>query len=259
MKKIISALSVLVLASFACSTFGAGTPTDAPEDGIAPTEEVASTPTVEPSPTPQPTACDNAYYPVKSGATWDYQMSGTSADTFTHSIVSAGEKEFSDQDAFGSGTTRTGQWRCEDGNLISLTPGGASTAVAAAGLVFTFTVTENTGVTIPANLDVGSTWSQDIKFESSQDVGGIQMDTQNEASTSCTAMGRESVTVPAGTFDALKVECNTKLTIGMNGIPIYTLEGPSTAWYALGVGMVKNVGSGGGYEATIELTAYQIP
>jgi hypothetical protein len=258
-KKFLSALSVLILASLACSFSDAGTPTSAPVDGLAPTSESAPTPTVAASPTPQQTDCFNAYYPVKLGATWTYQMSGTSADTFTHSIVSASEKEFSEQDAFGSGTTRTGQWRCEDRNLISLTPGGGSAAVAAAGIVFNFTVTENTGVTIPANMDVGSVWSQDIKFEGKQDVGGIQLDTQNQAATSCTAVGRESVAVPAGTFDALKVECKTKLTIGMNGTPIYTLEGLTTAWYVKDVGMVKTVGSGGGYEATIELTAYQIP
>lgn len=259
MKRFSIVLSVLILASLACSLTGAGTPTSMPVDGIAPTSEIASTPTAEASPTPAPTDCFNAYYPVKTGATWTYQMSGTSADTFTHSIVSASDKEFTDQDTFGSGTTRTGQWRCEGGNLISLTPGGGSAAVAAAGIVFNFTVTENTGVTVPANMEVGSAWSQDIKFEGKQDVGGIQLDTQNEASISCTAIGLESVTVPAGMFNALKVECTTKLTIGMNGTPIYTLEGPSTAWYVQDVGMVKTVGSGGGYEATIELTAYQIP
>lgn len=259
MKRVHILLSVLILASLACSLTGTGTPTSAPVDETASEAAPASTPTVEASPTPQQSDCFNAYYPVKLGATWTYQMSGTSADKFTHSIVSASEKEFTDQDAFGSGTTRTGQWRCEGGNLISLTPGGGLAAVAAAGIVFNFTVTENTGVTIPANMDVGSAWSQDIKFEGKQDVGGIQLDTQNQAVTSCTAIGRESVTIPAGTFDALKVECNAKLTIGMNGTPIYTLEGLTTTWYVKDVGMVKTVGSGGGYEATIELTAYQIP
>ncbi|MBI5933630.1 MAG: hypothetical protein HY867_07970 [Chloroflexi bacterium] len=259
MKRVQLVLSILLLTSLACSLSGAGTPASAPVDGIAPTPEPASAPTVAASPTPQPTDCFNAYYPVKAGATWTYQMSGTSADTFTHSIVSASDKEFTDQDAFGSGTTRTGQWRCEGGNLISLTPGGGSAAVVAAGVVFNFTVTENTGVTVPADMGVGSAWSQDIKFEGKQDVGGIQLDTKNEAATSCTAIGRESVTVPAGTFDALKVECISKITITVAGMAPFVIEGPSTAWYAEGIGMVKTVGSGGGYEATIELTTYQIP
>ena len=186
-------------------------------------------------------------------------MSGTSADMFTHSIVSASEKEFTDQDAFGSGTTRTGQWSCEGGNLISLTPGGGSAAVAAAGVVFTFTVTENTGVTFPANVDVGSAWAQDISFEGAQDIGGTQIASKNRAVTSCTATGRESVTVPAGTFDALKVECSNTITITLEGMAPIVIEGPSTAWYAEGVGMVKNIGTGGGVEAIIELTAVQIP
>ena len=254
MKRFPIVLSVLMLASLACSFSGGATPASAPVN------EAASTPTVAASPTPQQADCFNAYYPVKTGATWTYQMSGTSADTFTHSIVSASEKEFSDQDAFGSGTTRTGQWRCEGGNLISLTPGSGSAAVAAAGQTFNFTVTANSGITFPANGDVGSAWAQDISFEGAQDVGGTQIASKNQASTSCSAVGRESVTVPAGTFDALKVECNSKITVTLEGMAIpFVIDGPSTAWYAQGVGMVKSVGSGGGYEATIELTAYQIP
>ena len=255
-KNILSALSVLILASLACSLFGAPAPTPAPGDNSAlPSEPVVE----EASPTPQPADCFNAYYPVKEGATWTYQISGTSTDTFTRSIISATDSEFTDQDAFGSGTTRTGQWRCENGALISLTPGGGAAAVSAAGQTMNFTVTANSGITIPARMDAGSAWSQDISFESTQDAGGTQVTSQNQAAISCTVIGRESVTVPAGTFDALKVECQSKITITIAGMSPIVFEGPSISWYAEGVGMVKNVGSAAGYETTIELTAYQIP
>lgn len=255
-KNILSALMVLILASLACSLVG--TPASPPAPAVS--SALPSEPAVgQASPTPPPADCFNPYYPVALGATWTYQMSGTSTDTYNHSIISASNSEFRDQDVFGSGTTRTGQWRCEKGNLIALTPGGGSAAVAAAGQIFNFTVTANSGVTIPANMDVGSVWSQEISFESTQDAGGTQITSQNQAATSCTAVGRESVTVAAGTFDTLKVECQTKVTISIAGMSPIVIEGPSTAWYAQGVGMVKNIGSAAGYETTIELTSYQIP
>ncbi len=251
-RNIISALLVLLLASLACALPGAATP--APGD----TSAIPSAPAVVDSPTTAPADCFNAYYPVSIGATWNYEISGTSTDTFTRSIISASESEFTDQDVFGSGATRSGQWRCEAGNLIALTPGG-SASVDTAGQTFNFTVTSNSGLTFPSSLEVGSAWSQDIAYESSQDAGGTQVTSQNQATTSCTATGRESVTVPAGTFDAIRVECNSRISISIAGGSPIVIEAPSVAWYAEGVGMVKTVSSGSGFDSTIMLTSYQIP
>ena len=251
------ALAFLLLTSLACSLPGAApvSPSSSPQDAPAtlppaPIQEVS---------TEAPVAdCFNPYYPVAQGDTWEYEVSGSATDTFTRSILSASGSEFTDQDVFGSGTTRTGQWKCESGNLIALTPGG-SASVDTAGQTFNFTITSNSGITFPANLEVGNAWSQDIAYEGTQDAGGTQITSQNQATTSCTATGRESVTVPAGTFDALKVECNSRISISISGGSPIVIEAPSVAWYAEGVGMVKTVSSGSGFDSTIVLKSYQIP
>jgi len=71
------------------------------------------------------------------------------------------------------------------------------------------------------------------------------------------------VTVPAGTFDAVRMDCKTDIaiTITMNGVDVPTnVSMTSKMWYAPGIGMVKsdNVLSGD-MTNTIELTAYTIP
>lgn len=249
----LAASTFLLVASMACSSLGTAVDTPAGPGLQAPTSE--------PSPIPEPVSrdtCSHPYYPVKQGASWDYEISGSVSATYTHSILSAGEGEFVDQDVFSSGTTRTGQWKCEDGNLVALTPGGAA-SVGAGGLTLNFTVTSNSGVTLPANPESGSTWSQEINYESTQEAGGMQVASSNQAATTCTASGRESVTVPAGTFDALKVECSNRISISISGAAPIIIEGPSTTWYVEDVGMVKTVTSGSGFDSTIVLTSYQIP
>lgn len=56
-----------------------------------------------------------------------------------------------------------------------------------------------------------------------------------------TVIGRENITVPAGTFqDAIKVEARMKMRIHLSGSP-RTISGSDvmTAWFAKGVGLVK--------------------
>lgn len=249
------ALTILLVASLACSFL------NKTDDIQEETQSEQQAPTEEPSFLEQPASggkCYHAYYPISQGATWVYEMSGSVADSYTHTILAAGESEFVDQDTFESGTTRTGQWKCEDGNLITLTPGG-STSVAAGGQTFSFTITSNSGTTLPATLEIGSTWSQEITYEGSQDAGGVTITSVNEATTTCTATGLESVSVPAGTFNAMRVECTGKISISISGADPIVIETPSTAWYVEDIGMVKTVSSGGGFDTTIELKSYQIP
>lgn len=255
----LAALAVLLITSLACSSLGNAVETPASPGEQSPTNE--SGPAEEPLPTEESatiSGCNHPFYPIVQGANWVYAMNGTTSDTYTHSIVSVTKDGFVDQDVFGSGTTRTGGWKCEDGNLITLTPGG-SASVAAAGETFNFTVTSNSGTTLPANLDIGSTWSQEITYEGVQEAGGMNLNSVNTATTSCTATGRESVTVPAGTFDAVKADCNNSISISISGGEPILLQMTSTSWYAQGVGMVKTVSSGSGFDSTILLQSYQIP
>ena len=82
-------------------------------------------------------------------------------------------------------------------------------------------------------------------------------------SYSCKAADIETVSVPAGVFDAVRVGCQINATISVNmaGFEVPTeWASATTIWYARDIGMVKteNELSGVGH-SSIELTSYTIP
>jgi hypothetical protein len=249
----------LVLSALACN-FSAGAPAadqpPPPGDAI-PDASSASGPGA-------PGGCANPLYPVAVGVTWTYALSGMSSDTFVRTIVAVDADGFTDQDVFSSGVTRTGEWRCDGGALIALTPtGGSNASVQTTGVNATFQTTALEGVTLPAAVNAGDSWTQDLTSEGTQTINGVEAASRNVVSYACTAGGTESVSVPAGTFDAVRVNCQVSMsiTINMNGLEVPTqIESADSIWYAPGVGMVRteSVISGFG-NSTIELTAYNIP
>ena len=79
-------------------------------------------------------------------------------------------------------------------------------------------------------------------------------------------MGRETVTVPAGTFEAVKIQASSIVEIlvpfGNEKVPM-KYSGTSLTWYAPGIGYVKSIENwdlgSAPYTATTELQAYVIP
>jgi hypothetical protein len=70
---------------------------------------------------------------------------------------------------------------------------------------------------------------------------GVEIDESNQAS------GPETVSVPAGKFDAMKVTTN----VVQGGAPV-----TKTYWYAPGVGLVKSMTDTGSVKSTTELLEY---
>jgi hypothetical protein len=269
MKIIRLALTAVVLILSACSS------------GRAPSAEVSATPTVravaggpatpapEPTARPSPTAtpvppapaagpCQNPYYPVVAGASWTYQMSGPVGDTFTRSIVNVRENGFDDQDVFSAGVTRRGSWECREGNLISLTP-ASGPSVAAAGMQMNFTVESNTGLTFPADPRPGMEWRQNIVLAGRFEREGQSIEVRGVMDRSCKAVGMERVSVPAGDFEALRVDCSHKMDLSFSGVPVSSMTETNASWYARGVGWVKTRGSSDAGVTEIVLLSYTIP
>jgi hypothetical protein len=254
------AAAALTLAALACN-FGANPPS------AAPTENAAGKPL--PAPTEFPTApqpaveCANPYLPVVAGATWNYKMTGSTADSFTRSIIAADEKSFTDQDAFDVGVARQGKWECEGGNLKALNPSnGASASVNTENVAVDFQTTASSGITLPAAIRPGDAWEQTLTLEGSQTVNGLEMPAKNDFKNTCKAAGLESVTVEAGTFNAMRVDCATTMSLSLNmqGVPLdMTLNLNGTNWYAENIGLVKSTSSGQDFESVIELISYSIP
>lgn len=73
--------------------------------------------------------------------------------------------------------------------------------------------------------------------------------------TNYNVIGKETITVPAGTFETLKIEQRASMVI--QGKEILT---DGLLWYALGVGNVQTeTGLGGGEKFLVRLISYDIP
>lgn len=249
---------LLISASLACN-IGASAPTlesEAPQIENA-TEEVI----IESAPT---NSCENLYFPVVVGATWNYSISGPVPDTYVHTILSNDSNTFVEQDTFASGVVRTGNWNCENGNLIALEKKDDNSAnVNVEGVSVDFKTVEASGVTLPASINSGDVWEQMIFLQGTQTINGETFPASNRVSTACKAIGIESVSVVAGTFDAMRVECVITMDITLEmqaGNPTATtLNLNAVNWYAPNIGLVKNTNTGGGLDGSIELVSYTIP
>jgi hypothetical protein len=175
--------------------------------------------------------CGNAYFPVSVGTNWAYSSTGSTlgAYTYTWTVTDLGNGGFSTSDQYSTGVNAAIKWNCQNGNLAALDAGSTSLSVTNTSSTFKMTSTS------------------------------ITADGYN-----CSAAGTESVTVPAGTFDAVKATCNQTLQVSflMQGTPT-PAGAPDTVsitdWYAKGVGLVKSVrASSLSSTETIVLTQYKI-
>lgn len=265
--RFIGATIMLLLTMPACRLGGSALPSETPPPGEKIDQTTPKAATVTEAPTNPPTetasACDNPYMPVVAGATWKYRLTGPTSDIFTHTVLSVEDDGFTEQDVFGVGVTRQGKWACQDGDLTALNPpSGSSGTVQAEGVQVNLETKEVTGITLPATINPGDTWSQTLTLEGTEKINGQEYPARNELTSDCTAIGVESVTMEAGTFDAMKVECQTvmNLTITIGGNDMNTpLNLAGTNWYVEDVGLVKNVTTGMGLDSTTELVSYNIP
>lgn len=232
------------------------------EGRLIPNSQQAAEPTATPS-DPISTApgvgqCQNPYYPIVQGASWQYQLSGVSSGTFTRTLTAVRADGFDDQDVFSAGTTRKGSWACQNGNLISLTPSSGAT-VASADVQAEFTIESNSGISFPADPQPGEEWAQNIVYLGQQNTGGVTIESRNVLATSCKAGNVETVKVPAGEFSALRVNCSTQIDIYISGNLVFSFTSSDSAWHTPGVGMVKSVGTTSMGNTEIVLLSHNIP
>ncbi len=273
-KKIYLVISTLLIIIFlaACSS-----PSVPPQD-LQPTETVQttatepgiseSTETVVGSTPAAQSLCTNAYYPVREGAIWNYQSTGGPAGeySFTDTITSAREDGFTLSTQIG-GLTRTQEWTCQPEGLAALQLGGAPAAMLSSqNIQLNLNVTNSSGVTFPSQMNVGDQWQQSMDVSGNVTAFNEEAEATGTAQMNFAAVGNESVTVPAGTFDALKVNVDVTLNINAayGGITLpVTFSGKYTYWFVQGVGWVKASGTGNvlgsSFSETTELQSYNVP
>ncbi len=239
--------------------------TETPPELLSPTATIVPIQTEATSNNGQ---CANTYYPIREGATWTYSSTGGPAGGhgFTDTITSVREDGFTLTSKFGD-LTRTQEWACTPEGLVALQLGGTAASILNEdNMQVTLDVNHVSGVTFPLKINPGDTWQHTLEFTGKVIAAGQAYDATGSAESKFQAVGNESVTVPAGTFDALKIHVDTTIDIqgSFNGISFpVKITTPYDYWFVQGIGWVKASGtgkvSGEAFSETIELQSYHIP
>lgn len=262
-----STFTVLLIASlavtFACNLGSADSPTSGSESTPDP---------FQPEPISPITGglCDNPLYPVRQGASWTYLTTGSPSGDFsyTDTISEVRADEFTLSTQF-TGLVRTQEWACEPDGLKALEMGGAGAAasISTQGTTAEFASSDVTGLSLPKEITPGMQWQYSLNMTGVTPMPGDQ-NAQSTGTYNLTMqeMGKETVTTPAGTFEAVKFQSTSliQITADFQGVQVpVTMKGSSLIWYAPSVGFIKSVENsdfgGTPYTITTELQSYSIP
>lgn len=212
--------------------------------------------------------CTNTYFPVREGATWSYQSTGnpTGNYNFTDTITSVRDDGFTLTSDF-DGLTRIQEWACQPEGLVALQLGGPTAAtLSSQEMLLTLEPKNVTGVTFPTAIAAEDQWQHTLEFEGQMEIAGQSGSAEGTTQTNFRATGMESVSVPAGTFDAMKIQMESVFSVTVNyqglNVPV-AFTATYMYWFAPNVGWVKAVGNGEiagqSFTETIELQSYNIP
>lgn len=209
------------------------------------------------------TRCGVPYYPISAGLEKQYRVTyernAAPAATYTETYADIGPDSFTLRYSFPEMTVNTG-WNCTPEGMVALEYGRLDTARRQTG--FKMETVGRTGVTVPAaeRWREGEEWRS--SYEIRTEIAGPQGASGRGSGTieiTNRVVGRERVTVPAGAFDALKVESTMvmklSVRVGQMTVPTNT-NVRNTSWFAENAGMVKSVSAPGDFAgATTELVS----
>ena len=205
------------------------------------------------------TACDHPYLPLRTGASWSYAGSdGDLAWSVTSASGSADEASAT-MDFAAPSVTMTVHWTCGSAGIVSYDL--VSLSALDLGNVATMDIVDTSGTWLPPaeNLAPGSSWSNEYTMVVSVPDAGDLGDMSTRVSESWTVAGVETVSVPAGTFEALRIDGTATMTMStpMGDMPAIALS--MSYWFAKDVGIVRSTHSSEGFSSQSELTSYSVP
>jgi hypothetical protein len=221
--------------------------------------QAADDTTASPTEAPPETACDHPYFPLRTGSSWTYS---TPQGNMTWSVGSAGGTNDSAEATMEIAmpeVTMTVHWSCSSAGIVSYDFGTLS--AAGMGNVVNMEVVDSSGAFLPAAdlLAPGYSWPNNYSVVMHVSQEGFAVDWTTAVSETLTATGIESVTVPAGTFEALRVDGNESVSMTGVGQDVNATVS-MTYWYAKGVGVVRYTSSTSeGSSSGGELTSYTVP
>ncbi|MBS1812072.1 MAG: hypothetical protein JST84_28170 [Acidobacteria bacterium] len=220
--------------------------------------------------------CYNAYYPASATLKRTYKSSYSGNNfppsTFTETYSNFTSESFMHKMEFApyEMKSKTGQTvassgavvvesgvKCKPDGLMALESGNLN---AGQNVQYKYKTVKTEGISYPVESDwkVGKKW--DLQYEIEGEFAKTPLPNmtapKGTMNISSEIVGKESVTVPAGTFEAFKVSMTmtNKMVMKMNGkeMPMNNTV-KSTAWFAKDVGMVKSLADVGG--ASTELVS----
>ncbi|MEK7473469.1 MAG: hypothetical protein AAB668_01935 [Patescibacteria group bacterium] len=208
---------------------------------------------VDGTPSAPRSECENAYFPMRPGSSITYRISGSGSDSqYEAKFLDASGGMNRVQYIFsvdGESLTLDQEYTCANGVLSSR--GYADFSSILGGTGFRYETESVEGVFLPANLAVGSEWETTYRiiirtdhpqFKALMDGKRQMLRMKNRI------VGSERVTVPAGTYEALKMESETSIEseLGFNS------DFTNTSWLVRDVGLVKSSGGVEGYVSETE-------
>lgn len=207
--------------------------------------------------------CRHEYYPIANGYSMSYSSrAGTYESSYTIRVTSVdGNKatlvyDFESVAERSPGASLNQEIICEGGRLIS--KGNVDFGSALTGQSIEFETVSASGDLLPPNLGVGSEWTQHFETRGTLNMPGIpesMREITSETTMTRKAVGEESVTVPAGTYTALKVIATHAIISSVGGREPTETTFDLTEYWVKNVGLVKTVGN----DMTMEATSVTVP
>jgi len=213
-KLLVLSLSVALLGA-GCST----SPSRPSAEGPGPSIAVG-----EPNPSaPSSAACANVYFPSKQDQSITYQSNTPDSGAFTQRITKVDDETIHMEITFSEhpDITLQASYRCSGESIVA--EGYLDLSAALSGTDASFETLSQEGVFLPKDLRVGSEWDTTYAVEgkfTTPAMGNQPVNMKQSIAMQQKALAEESVTVPAGTFTAIKIEQKTTVTIdfGANAI-----------------------------------------
>jgi hypothetical protein len=247
-KKPILIVAVLVLSILTLSAC------NLPERQTAPEQTQAASPAALPTPD---SICYNQYFPNTTGNTWIYSGNNTATGDYTRTdTVSSSSADSFTVNSTLSSIPYSLTYACSSAGLTAGDPVSqyAGALLSGPDAPANIKLTSNSGLTLPANVVPGDTWQQTADFEATSQSLNIS----GRFVFDYTAVGYENVTVPFGTYNALRVD--TTIRVEVSAFHVLAGTYTTSSWLASGIGMVKSEGtshvSGIEFSDAMQLTSY---
>jgi hypothetical protein len=280
----------LAQSSVAQATPETEAPPATPEIGVTVAPDSTTTPAQEATPTPSPTpppdltatavasgdqvgetACDHPYFPLRPGATWTYagDIDGESITwvwTVTEVVGDRENAAATVEAEFSNFFSSTYTWGCGPEGIFAFDYGNfafAEMGFEMEEMSFSTEIVESEGVTLPAPqaLAPGASWNSSFTMRTSVSIPDFSFVMDTVSSSSYTATGVEAISVPAGAFEALRIEMVGNVATANSLMPgdLESFSSSGTNWYARNVGWLRMITIENGERTEWELISYSIP